>query len=493
MSTQSAAERPPVLIRSAQDVTELVNSGAARGSHAKMIVLLALGGIFLDAYDLTSLAYGITDIKQQFGLTSVGAGAVTASISVGAILGAWFGGVLVDRLGRYRVFMADMLFFVISALGCALAPNAEVLIFFRFLMGFGVGMDIPVAMAFLAEFSRLRGKGSKGARTASWSTAWYVATSGCYVVIMALYFLLPEAHHGLLWRFTVGFGAVPALVILLVRNKYMNESPSWAADNGDLRRAAEILTRSYGVNATVAEDAQVPEKPERKGLPEVKRLFERRYRARTFQALTIGLAQTFGYNAVAYGLPVIIASILAQGALNTISASLVLNLVFAVTGGVLGIRLANRVGAWKLTFVGFSVQLASLVALALIGKPDGTAYVLFAIAALGAFMFAQASGPGAHFMSFASLSYPTSMRGTGLGFNQGTLRVGSTLALFFFPVLSTALASGVFWVIALAPLMGLIALIAKRWEPVGYDADAAEAESERAQVSRASSTPRRPA
>ncbi|MEV5535518.1 MFS transporter [Saccharopolyspora shandongensis] len=476
MSTQPVAEREPVLIRSARDVTELVNSGAARGSHAKMIVLLALGGIFLDAYDLTSLAYGITDIKQQFGLSPAGAGAVTASISVGAIFGAWLGGLLVDRLGRYRVFMADMLFFVVSALGCALAPNMEVLIFFRFLMGFGVGMDIPVAMAFLAEFSRLKGKGSKGSRTAAWSPAWYVATSGCYLVIMALYFLLPDEHHGLLWRFTVGFGAVPALVILLVRNKYMNESPSWAADQGDLERAAKILRKSYGVNAVVAPDAEVVKpQAERRGLRDFAQLFQRRYRARTFQALVIGLAQTFGYNAVAYGLPIIIASILAQGALNTITASLVLNLVFAVTGGLLGIRLANTAGAWKMTFIGFAVQLASMVVLALIGKPSATAYVLFAIFALGAFMFAQASGPGAHFMSFASLSYPTTMRGTGIGFNQGTLRVGSTLALFFFPVLSASLGSGVFWVIALAPLMGLVALLAKRWEPVGYDADAVEA------------------
>ncbi|WP_246868308.1 hypothetical protein [Saccharopolyspora sp. ASAGF58] len=76
--------------------------------------------------------------------------------------------------------------------------------------------------------------------------------------------------------------------------------------------------------------------------------------------------------------------------------------------------------------------------------------MLFAIFALGAFMFAQASGPGAHVMSFVSLSCPT-MRGTGIGFNQGTLRVGSTLALFFFLVLGASLGSGVFWVIARSP------------------------------------------
>ncbi|CAM02653.1 putative MFS family arabinose efflux permease [Saccharopolyspora erythraea NRRL 2338] len=476
MSAQPVTEREPVLIRSARDVTELVNSGAARGSHARMIVLLALGGIFLDAYDLTSLAYGITDIREQFQLGPAGAGAVTASISVGAIFGAWLGGYLVDRLGRYRVFMADMLFFVVSALGCAVAPNAEVLVFFRFLMGFGVGMDIPVAMAFLAEFSRLRGRGSKGSRTAAWSPAWYVATSACYVVIMALYFLLPDAHHDLLWRFTVGFGAVPAVVILLVRKKYMNESPSWAADQGDLERAAHILRRSYGVNAVVADDAEAkaPRTRQAGGLRDFARLFHRRYRSRTLQAMVIGLGQTFGYNAIAYGLPIIIASLLGQGALNTISASLVLNLVFAVTGGLLGIRLANSAGAWPMTVAGFATQFVALVALALIGKPSETAWVLAALFMLGAFMFAQASGPGAHFMSFASLSYPTSMRGTGIGFNQGVVRVGATLSLFFFPVLSSALATGVFWVIALAPAMGLAALLVKRWEPVGYDADAAQ-------------------
>src|SRR5699024_9726913 len=75
VSAEPAAERERVLIRCARDVTDLVNSGAARGSHARMIVLLALGGIFLDAYDLTSLAYGITDIREEFGLSSSWAGA----------------------------------------------------------------------------------------------------------------------------------------------------------------------------------------------------------------------------------------------------------------------------------------------------------------------------------------------------------------------------------------------------------------------------------
>ncbi|MGO4314258.1 hypothetical protein AB4Z35_31280, partial [Pseudomonas sp. KB_15] len=52
------------------------------------------------------------------------------------------------------------------------------------------------------------------------------------------------------------------------------------------------------------------------------------------------------------------------------------------------------------------------------------------------------------------------------------MRASSTASLFLFPVLAAALSTKVFWVIALAPLAGLVALLAIRWEPANYDVDA---------------------
>ncbi|MFP4904920.1 MFS transporter, partial [Paraburkholderia sp. BR14261] len=239
------------VIRSAQDVSRIVNAGAAQGSNARIVIAIALGGVFLDAYDLTSLAYGIKDIAREFSLSPVQVGFVSAAITFGAILGALFGGYLTDRIGRYRVFMADMLFFVVAAIAAGLAPNAWVLGGARFLMGFGVGLDLPVAMAFLAEFSRVAGKGNKAASVAAWCPAWYAATSTCYLLILGLYAILPEHQLGWLWRITLAFGAVPALVIIAVRSRYISESPVWAANQGDLEGAARILKRSYGVDAVV--------------------------------------------------------------------------------------------------------------------------------------------------------------------------------------------------------------------------------------------------
>ncbi|WP_322101568.1 MFS transporter [Paraburkholderia sp. J41] len=461
------------VIRSAQDVARIVNAGAAKGSNARIVIAIALGGVFLDAYDLTSLAYGVKDIAREFALSPVQVGFVSAAITFGAILGALFGGYLTDRIGRYRVFMADMLFFVVAAIAAGLAPNAWVLGGARFLMGFGVGLDLPVAMAFLAEFSRVAGKGNKAASVAAWCPAWYAATSTCYLLILGLYAVLPESQLGWLWRLTLAFGAVPALAIIAVRSRYISESPVWAANQGDLEGAARILKRTYGVDAVVERD-RAAEKPQARGASwrNYGVLFNATYRRRTILAATIGAASSFGYNAIIFGLPVIIASFLKQGPLTTIVAALALNLLFAFVGGLIGVRTAPTVGAWKMTVLGHSLQFVSLIGLALIGHPGSGVFVALAILLLGGYLFGQGFGPGSHSMTYASLSYPTSLRGIGVGFNQTLVRSASTISLFLFPILAAALGTKVFWVIAVAPLTSLLVLLAIRWEPSGYDIDA---------------------
>src|SRR5476649_2004169 len=253
-NTGSVSEAP-VFIRSAADITQLVNRGAAKLSDARVVIAIALGGVFLDAYDLGALAFGLKDVAREFSLTPAGTGLVASAITFGAIFGAFFGGFLTDRIGRYRVFMADMFFFVVAALACAFAPNAWVLGGARFVMGLGVGIDLPVAMAFLAEFSRLNGRGNKAARIAMWCPTWYAAISISYLLVLLLYAVLPATHTDWLWRLILGFGAVPAILIILIRHRYMNESPVWAANQGDLDGAARILRKSYNINAVVADDA----------------------------------------------------------------------------------------------------------------------------------------------------------------------------------------------------------------------------------------------
>src|SRR5262249_1890373 len=162
----------PIVLRSRRDVVDLVNKGAI-GQTRSWIVIIAVGGTFIDAYDFTSLGIGAVQLREQFNLTATELGTVTASMAVGALFGALFGGYYVDKIGRLRMFLIDLFFFVISAIGAALAPNFYVLILFRILMGIGVGLDFPVALSFIAEYTAMTRK----ARYVNlWVPTWYIAT-----------------------------------------------------------------------------------------------------------------------------------------------------------------------------------------------------------------------------------------------------------------------------------------------------------------------------
>ena len=454
-------------IRGAADVSRLINEGSSGRNNARIVIGIALGGIFLDAYDLGSLAFGLKDITREFNLTPAGTGMVASAITFGAIVGALIGGYLTDKIGRYRVFMADMLFFVVAAIACALAPNEYVLTAARFVMGLGVGIDLPVAMAFLSEFAKLKGPGNKASSVAMWCPTWYAAISISYLLVLFFYAVLPDSHSDWLWRIILGFGAVPALVIIAIRSRYMSESPVWAANQGNLREAASILRQAYNINAHVAQEALDNPAPvvKKAQWSNYLRLFQGVYLRRTTLATLLSVVSSFAYNAVAFGLPVIISSFFVQSMLTTILISLALNLLFAFVGGLLAVRLVPRLG-------GYSCQLTALLGLALVGRPEGVGEGIAAVAMLALFLFGQGFGPGAHTMTFASLSYPTSLRGVGVGLNQTLMRSSSTLSLFLFPLLVAALDTQVFWVIAAAPLIGLLSLLAIRWEPSGYDIDA---------------------
>jgi hypothetical protein len=64
---------------------------------------------------------------------------------------------------------------------------------------------------------------------------------------------------------------------------------------------------------------------------------------------------------VAYALPVIISSFLAQSMLTANLTSLALNVAFAFVGGLIAVRTVPNVGAWKLTVLGYAFQLVGIL------------------------------------------------------------------------------------------------------------------------------------
>ncbi|WP_241602354.1 MFS transporter [Rosenbergiella nectarea] len=457
-------------IRSVSDVAQLINGSTQKSHYARWIVFLALGGVFLDAYDLTTLSYGIDDVVREFHLTPTLTGTVASAIMVGTIIGNLLGGWLTDKYGRYSVFMADMLFFVVSAIAAGLAPNVWVLIGARFLMGIGVGVDLPVAMAYLAEFSKFTGQSNKASRVASWCPMWYAASTVCFLLIFGLYFLLPAQHIDWLWRASLLFGAVPALLIIAVRSRFMNESPLWAANQGDLNGAVRILKKSYGIEA---HNAAEPEEKQTQKRPKVSymELFKAPYRQRTLVSSVMNVCVSFEYTAIAFFLPSILSQFLGAGVFETISASLGLNALFALTGGLLGMRLAWKFASRHVAIAGFALQFIALTILALTGHPTSVFAIVVAILMLGLWLFAEGFGPGAQIMVYPSLSYPTHIRATGVGFSRALSGIGSALALFILPILQAKFGTNMFWFVALSAALPIVFLLIIRFEPTAQDID----------------------
>lgn len=365
--------------------------------------------------------------------------------------------------------MLDLIFFVVAAIAAALAPNLGWLLAFRFLMGVGVGLDFPAALSFVAEYTGVQ---RKGRSVQMWQVMWYTAAAVGFVIILPIYF----AGVGVdLWRWAVGIGAVPAIVVLVLRYRYMAESPLWAASQGDLELAAKVLRESYGIDAVVEEVGAGH--TQLTSLKEYTQLFSPRYRARTVLAAVIGFTQSMEYFAVGFYLPTISLLIFGKKFLFAILGAVMFNL-FGILGGGINVRVTQKVGIRKLAIIGYSGVLVALLAIGLLGHVL-PALVMGLFIAL--FITMHAMGQGSTGMSMGALSYPTDIRGVGAGFTQGIIRVGSILGFYFFPLILALFGlQHTLLLIGIVPLGGLIVTLLIKWDPTGRDVDQAEADYEAA-------------
>ncbi|MGW0633232.1 MFS transporter [Streptomyces sp. NPDC002758] len=449
----------PVLIRTKDDVVRVINE-SSDAPHSRIIGFIALGGFFLDAYDFTSLSAGSVQMKAEFGLSASQLGLVTAVMAFGAIIGALCGGYFVDRFGRLRMFIVNLLLFVCATLGAAFAPNYQTLIVLRLLIGIGVGLDVPVAMAFLVEFMAVK----KKAKWVESAAALWSAATICGLLVALLLDALGAGNS--LWRWEVGLGAVPAVVILLLRFKYMAESPMWAATKGDLAEAVRILSRTYARPFELAADAvAVSHHVEQTGpFRPFGQLFTGEFRKRTILISVISAAQSIQFSSVGFYLPLIVFSFFHSSFSVSVLASVFAN-ACGLCAALLAANVANKLGLRRLTIIGFSGVASVLVVLGLVGQviPPVLGVVLLAF-----FIGAHTFGPGSTAQSMSALSYPTRIRGVGAGLSQASNRTGSLVALYGVPVLLAAF--GLYHallILLIAPVIGLVVLAVIKWEPVG--------------------------
>ncbi|KAG5985429.1 hypothetical protein E4U55_002350 [Claviceps digitariae] len=144
-------------------------------------VLVAGVGFLLDSYDIFSINLVTTLLGMVFwsgeGVTNGFGGnnghlpdstsqALKASTSAGIVTGMIVFGWLADALGRRRMYGIELAIIIFGTFSCALASpspsinSAGILIFWRVLMGIGIGGDYPLSSVITSEFAPTRWRGA---------------------------------------------------------------------------------------------------------------------------------------------------------------------------------------------------------------------------------------------------------------------------------------------------------------------------------------------
>src|SRR5690348_795253 len=87
------------------------------------VAFVASAGGFLFGYDLALIAGALPFLSRDFALSSAVAGWAASSAILGAILGPLLGLWFADAIGRRRTMMASAMLFLVSTVGCAMAPT----------------------------------------------------------------------------------------------------------------------------------------------------------------------------------------------------------------------------------------------------------------------------------------------------------------------------------------------------------------------------------
>src|SRR5206468_7975386 len=145
------------------------------GFHYRLLLLSGFGWLF-DSMDGGLMSFVLARLRVEWSLSPDQIAVASSAGLAGMFLGGAVAGSLADRFGRKAVFQATLLIFSISTGLCALAQGAVSLILLRFLVGFGLGGELPVAAALVSEFAPARHRGRLVVLLESfWAFGWAAA------------------------------------------------------------------------------------------------------------------------------------------------------------------------------------------------------------------------------------------------------------------------------------------------------------------------------
>lgn len=405
--------------RVAPTVSERLDRLPFTRRHARVLTGSGLGWA-LDAMDVGLISFVIAVLAQQWRLAPTETAWIASIGFVGMAIGASVGGLLADRFGRRQVFALTLLVYGVATGASALVGGLAALLVLRFVVGLGLGAELPVASTYVSEFAPARIRGRLIVLLeAFWAVGWTAAA-------LIGFFVIPAHADG--WRWAFVLGAVPAVYALIVRWG-LPESPRWLENRGRRAEALAIVgefERSAGIPTAPETAPSGPPPTAQRAGERLAALWSGEFRVRTASLWLVWFCVNFSY----YGAFIWIPSILvAQGNDLVRSFGFTLLITLAQLPGYL-------VAAWLIEVWGrratLAVFLAGSAASAIVFGTAGTTAML--IGAGMALSFFNLGAWGALYAVTPEM-YPTSLRATGSGWAAGVGRIASIAAPLSVPPL----------------------------------------------------------
>ncbi len=392
-------------------------------------IVAALAG-FLFGFDTVVISGADKQLQELWGSSDVFHGTVVMAMALwGTVIGAIFGGIPTNKLGRKKTLIWIGILYTVSALGSALVNDPYSFAFFRFIGGLGVGASTIAAPAYVSEIAPPKDRGRLVA------LYQFNIVLGILIAFLSNYLLSGLGENA--WRWMIGVEAIPAIIYTFMALT-IPRSPRWLLLNGHHDEASRIIAQLYP-DQSVDDIVSEIEESQQHHHDSSENIFMKKYRFPLMLAFLIAFFnQLSGINAFLYYAP----RIFEEAGLEKSSALLssigigVTNLIFTMVG----VALIDRLGRKKLMYIGsigYIISL-SLVAMAFFLNWEGMAVPIF----LFLFIAAHAVGQGSVIWVFISEIFPDQLRASGQAFGCGTHWVLAAIIPSLVPLLFAKVGAG---------------------------------------------------
>lgn len=439
-------------------VRYLVSNYSPKG---KLVGWLMIASILVEAWDLYSIAFVLIYLKEIFNPSPALLGFAAAGTQAGAVVGALLGGWLSDKVGRRAIFLSTMVMFIVFALAQAFVPNMMWLAVIRLILGIPLGSDISNGYTYIMEFLP---KGEREVMGNRWQFMFAVGEVLTLAVISV--FIVLQLPSDLIWRVTLGLGALPAAIIFVLRYK-LPETAIWLVRHGRFREAKQVASDMYGDGLDMLPDRDIEiVKPRPTDFIRHVRTDPIRWRGTLYGWIACA-AQSLEFSTFAFYIPTLLVLVGVSGALGTSLVTMGLYVIAAISGWI-GPLITPRIGQRGLSIWGFSITFVALLVAAFALYSGHIILLPIAAAAMlwGHYWDAE------NCMTIPSMVARPEYRGTASGFAYMFNKLPGFLGIFLFPVLFNAIGTAnATLMTAIFPLIGLLAAIFILPEVYGYEDD----------------------